>query len=508
MKTLKEDVKSLKKDGLIICDENSDFKNSKHTVIKVSYKNLLKNTNELYKNTCCFGVVVGLLSEFFKITDTLNSHFSKKSKEIKQENIRVAHIGFDFAKDFLKKNKLENFKISKQKKFPKNKNILISGNDASAIGALKAGVKFVAEYPMTPSSSFLSFFASHELDYNITTKHTEDEIAAINMIIGASCSGVRSMTATSGGGFSLMGEAIGFASISENPVVIFECMRAGPSTGIPTYTDQGDLRQVLNASQGDFPVVVLAPGCPEECFYKSFEAFNICDLTQMPVIVLLDKHIGGTLNSVEKFETKNLKINRGNFVPYNLKNQKVKGEFKRYEFTKTGVSKRICLGEKNCEYVSSSYEHDETGWTCEESKNHILMQEKRFRKLKQIPKEILKPKIFGDKKANLTLVGFGSTKTSALEAIKVLKKLKFSVNYFHFIYLNPFDEKYVESFLKSCKNVLILEGNFTAQLRGLIREKTGFFIENTYLKYDGRPFFFEDIVEEAKKYLKVKGGKK
>ena len=491
--TLKVDAGSVKEGGIVVCDEKYSFESEKLKIVKVPTSSLLEGFDVRYKNTLLFGIIVGLLhSEKEVISQSIKSHFLKKDESVQKANIDVALKGFGFACG-LGRNSLS---LPKSEHKGTCKNLFISGNDAAALGSLKAGVKFVAEYPMTPSSSFLSFFASCELSYNITTKHAEDELAAINMVVGASVAGVRTMSATSGGGFSLMCETLGFAGIAENPIVIFECMRAGPSTGMPTFTDQGDLKFVLNASQGEFPLIVLAPGCPEECFYKSFEAFNLADITQTPVVVLLDKHIGTTQITTPRFKTEHLKINRGDYVSYENRKKSIEN-YKRYEFTETGISKRVCLGHVGCNYVNSSYEHDETSWTSEDAENHRKMHEKRFKKLETIPKEMLRPKIYGDENADITLVGWGSTKLAVLDAISELKDKGFSVNYIHFIYINPMDIEYVSDLLKRYKKLLILEGNFTAQFRDVLREKTGVYIEEVYLKYDGRPFFYEDIVEKV-----------
>lgn len=497
--TIKEDLKYLNKGGILVIPENIDFDDNNFTIIKVPNKDLLGELDKRFINTIAFGVVAGLISEDkHNLELAINSHFFKKSDKIKQDNILAANIGFDFSKtkyDIVPnifKNRI--FKIENSKK-----TVFMSGNDASALGALKAGVKFVGEYPMTPSSSFLSFFAAHELDYNITTKHTEDELAAMNMTIGAAVGGVRAMTATSGGGFALMNEALGFAGIAEVPLVCFECQRAGPSTGIPTYTDQGDLKFVLNSSQGEFPLVVLAPGDVEEAFEEGFNAFNVAEVTQTPVIVLLDKHIAASHFTAPRFDTSKLKINRGKYIP--LDDSKNLENYKRHEFTESGISPRCVPGQAGGIHVASSYEHDQTGWTCEDGQNHIDMQTKRFKKLESINKEKLKPKMYGPENADLTLVGWGSTKGPVLEAIKYLNKDGFKVNYMHFVYINPMDTDKVKEMLDNCNDTIMLEGNATAQLRGIIREKTGFYIEKTYLKYDGRPYYFQDIYTKIRSML-------
>lgn len=500
--TIKEDLQYLKKGGILICDEKVEVKLKGYTIIKVPYSVLLADLDQRYQNTVAFGVLVGVMSSNIEgIKLAIRTHFKKKSVTVQEENIIAATNGYDFARDLC--NRDAKCFIDRIVGIKKSQNtIFMTGNDASALGALKAGVKFVAEYPMTPSSSFLSFFAAHELDYNITTKHTEDEIAAMNMVVGAAAAGVRTMTATSGGGFALMNEAVGMAGIAENPCVIFECQRAGPSTGIPTYTDQGDLKFVINASQGEFPLVVLAPGDLEECFEIGFEAFNIADLVQTPVVVLLDKHISATQLTTTRFNTKNLKVNRGDYIEY-LKKE-ISNDYKRYKFTKTGISPRICLGHPGGEYVNSSYEHDETGWTCESAENHEKMHEKRFKKLNALNSKYskyLRPIKYGVQKADLTLISWGSTKGAVLDALDILLKEGYKVNFYHFIGMNPMDSEFIEKELNSNKNFLLLEGNFTAQFRDILREKTGIYIENTYLKYDGRPFYYQDIIHRVKNDL-------
>lgn len=497
--TVKEDLKDINKGGIIICDEKCEFSSEDYTVIKIPYNELTSEIGERYKNTIAFGAVVGLMSEKAAVmNDAIEGHFKKKSDIIKEENQKAALLGYQFTKSLCESEGKCYLGRIRGCENPIGKTVFMSGNDAAGIAAIKAGVKFVGEYPMTPSSSFLSFMAAHELDYNITTKHTEDELAAINMVIGASAAGVRAMTATSGGGFALMNEAIGFAGIAENPCVIFECMRGGPSTGLPTFTDQGDLKFVINSSQGEFPIVVIAPGDIEESFYESFNAFNIAEITQTPVVVLLDKHLAASHFTAKRFDTSNMKINRGKLIPLNDHELK---DYKRYRFTTDGISPRVCFGQKGGIYVNSSYEHDETGWTCEDGRNHELMMEKRFQKLNAIPKEYLKPKMYGPENADLTIVGWGSTKGPVLEAIKYLNKDGFKVNYMHFVYINPFDNETVKDMLESCNNTLILEANYTGQLRDIIREKTGVYIENTYFKYDARPFFFEDVYVKAKEII-------
>ena len=508
---LQEDVPFKNDKGCIITDLK--LVNEEDRYIGIPFEELYGDAGKRYKNTIAFGALVSILCDECEVlTQVLSMHFAKKPQEVIDLNVEMALKGFNYVKEKYESRRLHRVVSNREGNDKKDNEksdeqlVMISGNDAAALGALKAGVKFVSEYPMTPSSSFLSFFASHELDYNITTKHAEDEIAAINNVIGASAAGARAMTATSGGGFALMNEAISFAGISENPLVIFECMRAGPSTGLPTYTDQGDLMHVLYSGSGEFPKVVLAPGDIEECFYESFEAFNIADITQTPVIVLLDKHLASTQLTSPRFDTSQLKINRGNFQEFDssveLKN------YKRYELTQTGLSKRVVIGQKGAQHVNSSYEHDETGWTSEDGNMHKLQMEKRFNKLQEIPLSRIRPKVLGDiEEYEITLISWGSTKTILQEAMKYLQRNGIKVRLLHFIYLHPCDWGYVEELLRedidthSKKRVLLFECNMTGQLKQLIKMNTGLDIE-VITRYDARPFYFEEVYEEIEKRLK------
>lgn len=501
-RTIDEDLKDLNKGGVLICDSKVKFESEDYFVISLPFTELLGEMDKRYANTIAFGATIGVIGDDSSLLrESIEIHFKKKNKEVIDENFKAALVGYKYTYEICEKER--KCYLGRIKKIETdNRKLFMSGNDAAALAAIKAGVKFVGEYPMTPSSSFLSFMAAHELDYNITTKHTEDELAAANMVIGAATAGVRAMTATSGGGFALMNEAVGFAGISETPMVIFECMRSGPSTGMPTYTDQGDLKFVINCSQGEFPIIVVAPGDLNECFYESFNAFNLAEITQTPVVVLLDKHVSASQVTVDRFDMKDLKIDRGKVIELNDKELK---DYKRYGFSKDGVSDRCFPGQAGGIHVSSSYEHDETGWTSEDGKNHEMMMEKRFKKLDLIPKEFLKPKMYGPDDAELTLVGFGSTKGAVLDALRHLNKDGHKVNYMHFLYVNPFDVEEVTKMLNNCKDTMIVEADYTAQLRDIIREKTGYYIEKTYLKYDGRPFYFQDIYEKVQAVL---GGKK
>ncbi|MEM3374117.1 MAG: 2-oxoacid:acceptor oxidoreductase subunit alpha [Candidatus Woesearchaeota archaeon] len=501
--TIDKHFNELTNNGAIIYDselikkEEININRNDLILLPVPFYSLGKELgNKLYGNIVALGVIAGLINiDLEKINIALEKQFEKKKgSEIAEINKKAAKLGYDY---FMNNFKID-FKVKLQK-INREPTILLSGNEAASIGAIKAGTKFVAEYPMTPSSGVLHFMAAQEHNYNIVVKHTEDEIAAINMLTGSSMAGARSLTATSGGGLSLMVEALGMAGLSETPLVIIESQRTGPSTGMPTYTEQSDLRFVLHASQGEFPRLVVAPGDQEEAFYETFKMFNLTDRVQTPGIILLDKHVSESSKTIKPFDTANLKIERGKLLKYEEAEKQI--DYKRYKLTEDGISPRSIPGQPNCFYVSTSYEHDETSFSCEESHNRIMQVEKRAKKLKAIKDEEIAPKIFGDEKPDLTIVSWGSNKGMILEAMKWLKNDGFKVNFMHILWINPFPVKKVSEVLSKAKKTLIVEGNSEAQMRGLIREKTGFFIENTLLKYDGRPFDPEEIYQKAKELL-------
>ncbi len=447
---------------------------------------------EVMMNNIALGLTAFLLKVDFPILEqAIREAFSWASREIIDLNVKVALAGFNFAKENFKNRKLA-FSLVKRKS---NKNLLLSGNDALCLGAIRAGCKFFAAYPMTPINSMISYFALKAKKLGLVYLQPEDEISAINSAIGASVSGLRSMVATSGGGFSLMVEALGLAGMTETPLVVIEGQRSGPSSGLPTWTGQGDLRFVLGAGQDDFPRVVLAPGDAKECFWLIIEAFNLAEKYQLPVIVLADKYLCESRQTMSLDESK-AKIDRGLLL--SLKD--CPKDYRRYELTKTGISPRGVVGQTKQPFFISSYEHDQSGFANEDSLNRKAMMEKRMRKLETFKKEMPRPLIYGLKKAKLGLISWGSNKGAILEAQKILKGQGIKTKFLHLNFLNPFPTKSVIEFCKKSQ-VLLVEQNISAQLGGLIREKTSIKIENLLLKYDGRPVIPEEIVKRVKQLV-------
>ena len=351
---------------------------------------------------------------------------------------------------------------------------------------------------MTPSSSVLHCMAKHARDFNISVNHVEDELSAINMAIGAGFSGARSLAATSGGGFALMTEAVGLSGMTEVPLVLVEVQRPGPSSGLPTRTSQGDLRQVMHASQGDFPRIVLSPGTHEEAFYMGFEAFNLAEKYQCPVILLTEKYLGEGSVNLPFFKTDHLRVDRGKLLP----NDQIPENFERFKATKDGICARTVPGQKGGAHTASSYEHLENGYFTEEIEPVNAMNERRMKKMETIYKNLPLVQIEGKPNADVTLVCFGATYGPAYEAMEYLRRKAVSANILHIKYLLPLQPG-VRELLEKTKHPIVVEGNFSAQLAGVIHEKAGVDIQDKILDYSGRPFTPDGI---AKKVLEILRG--
>ena len=482
------------KSGIIFNEEYNLKVNSKKFPIPTN--KILKRHHALpvMANTIMLGATIALLGyDINLLIDSIESAFKGKEKT-KLLNIELAKEGFNYALRFSSKYEY------KVKKGSKKNFIVLSGNEAVALGAIKAGMKFYAAYPMTPASPILHFLAGLQRDFRIAVIQTESEIAAINMITGAAYAGVRAMTATSGGGFSLMTEALGQAAQTETPVVIVIAQRPGPSTGLATYTSQGDLRFVIHASQGEFPRVVIAPGDVEEAFYLTIDAFNLAEKYQIPVIILTDKYLAESYMSVDKFN-RNIEIDRGKLISGEYNEDDT---YKRYKITNDGISPRAIPGTLNAIVKVTSNEHTEDGFASSNEKNAEKMNDKRFKKLKFLIKDIEKRKpvrTYGYfKEPEITLIGWGSVKLPVLEALNILyKEYKVKAKFVHLVYLYPFPTSLLKNELKSPSKKLLIENNKTAQLGSLIDEYLHLDIENKLLKYNGRPFFPEEIIDEVMK---------
>jgi len=436
-------------------------------------------------------ILGGNLETFKKL---IEEEYGDKGEKIVEADKKAADLGFEYAVRNYKNNLHKYMGLASSFSSPVSYMVL-NGNEAAALGAISAGMQFVAIYPMSPINNILHVLAANQEKFGYILKQPEDEISAINMAIGASYAGVRSMTATSGGGFSLMTEAYGLAGITETPIVIFDGMRGGPATGLPTWSGQGDLQMVLHSHQDEFPRIVLAPGDVAETYELTIEAFNLADKYQTPVVVLLDKNICENDKTLLFPDTTKVKIDRGKFVKKKI------DDYLRYKYEDDGVSVRSIPGVGNF-FIANSDEHNEEGYSTEEVEDRNKMMEKRMKKLLTCAEnDMPNPEVFGPPDADITIVSWSSNKGSILEALKNFS----NVNYVHVTWMNPFPVKFLTDALSKAKHIVDIECNYTGQLANLIREKTGIEIEDRYLKFDGRIIYPEEIIE---KLNSIKGVKK
>ncbi len=378
----------------------------------------------------------------------------------------------------------------------KEETIFLDGNHAIALGAIHGGMRFYVTYPMSPSSSILTHVANMSDDTGVVVKQAEDEITAVQMSLGAMFAGTRSMTATSGGGYDLMTESVSLAGIIENPLVIVLAQRPGPGTGLPTWTAQSDLNLAIHSSHGEFPRVVIACSDPEDCFDNVQHAFNFAEAYQVPVILLTEKVVCESKITSTPFAQNKIEIERG--LASNLDSLKQED---RFRITDSGLSTRWLPGSCDTTFFANGDEHDERG-VLDESEKAGDMYEKRMRKLDLIKANLPKPKVYGpEKDADISFVGWGSSKTVMEDIIAQYEEKDVSVNFLHFEVVWPLEEEVLSTFFVQNKNVHLLEGNYGGQF-GMKVEALGHTFAGKLLKWNGRPFFIEDIQDYIHQHLK------
>jgi 2-oxoglutarate ferredoxin oxidoreductase subunit alpha len=447
--------------------------------------------NRIMMNTAALGAVAGITEFAFEyIENIIEDNFGRKGGKIVEGNLKVARFAYDAARDQF----AGDFEWKLEAR-PGPERMIVNGTQAIALGAIAGGCRFISGYPMTPASTILEYLNSKAHQFNIVAKQTEDEIAGILMAIGAAHAGVRAMTATSGGGFCLMTEALGFAGCTETPLVVVDSQRAGPSTGLPTRTEQGDLQFVLHASHGEFPRIVLTPGSIEECFYAGARAFNLAEKYQCPVIIMQDLTQSNSIRSLDKdrFDFDRVHIERGALLTAEELDRLTDG-YRRHLVTDDGISPRAVPGHPNAVYVTTGDEHDEYGFITEESDMRRAQMEKRMRKLDLAVQEMRLPIQYGPEDADLTFVGWGSTYGALREAVDLLNSDGPRANLLHFMEVWPLDWDRVRGLLDDARSLVLVEQNFTGQLGQIIRTFTGKTMDKRILKYDGRPISSDEIV--------------
>ena len=461
-----------------------------------SVKELAPNIRgDLVQNTIALAAVLRLIGVEFKILeDILALQFKRKGEAVVAENVGVARAGYDYAGS--------HFKASQDALPDTGKKLaFFEGNQALAMGGAAAGVRFYCAYPMSPSSGVLHWMARHARQLDIVVRQVEDEIGVINMAIGAAHAGCRAMCATSGGGFALMTEGLGAAAMMEIPVVCINVQRAGPATGVPTKTEQGDLWQVMGAGQGDYPRVIVAPTNIPDCFKTVPELFNLVDKFQCPGIILSDLLLSEGRSSVDPAELDfKVPIDRGAVIGLNGASPSLNGGYKRYRLTDTGVSPRALPGTPGFEHVVATDDHDEDGVLISDEYTNPhkrqAMHEKRMRKMEAILPLLEAPKFWGSEDAHVTLLGWGSTEGVLKEAIqKLADKENIAANLLQIKWIVPLHCAAITAALAKSKKVIIVENNYSGQFARYLRSETGIVADGHIRKYDGEPFMPHHIVD-------------
>ena len=465
--------------------------------------------NKVAQNTLAIGAGLHMMGIGFQaLEEVLREQFKKKGEAVVAENVGVARVGYDYAAAHF---------TAFANPVPKTENryAILSGNTAMAMGGAAAGVKFYCAYPMSPSTGVLHWMAAHARKAGIMVRQVEDEIGVINMAIGAAHAGVRAMCATSGGGFALMSEGLGMSAMIETPVVVINCQRAGPSTGVPTKTEQGDLWQMLGAAFGDYPRVIAAPLDIGDCFKLIPEIFNLADRFQCPGLVLCDLLLSEGRLSVHPNDLDfRPPIDRGELITTANGNgngngaqaaMAPNGDYKRYKITESGISPRAVPGVPGHIHTAATDEHMEDGvLLSDEFTNPVkrrAMMEKRMRKVVGIETAVPPPVLWGPREADVTLIGWGSTKGVIEESCEILNEQGITANQLQIRWLVPLHGDAILEILKDSRHTIIVENNYSGQFARYLRSETSFVADGHIRKYDGEPFMPHHIVEAVKQQL-------
>jgi 2-oxoglutarate ferredoxin oxidoreductase subunit alpha len=452
---------------------------------------------KLEQNTLCVAAGLSMMGIGFQpLEEVLTQQFKKKGDAVVAENVGSARAAYQYATEHFEP-------FPRPVPMTDNPKAVLTGNMALAMGGAAAGVKFYCAYPMSPSTGVLHWMASHARKAGIMVRQVEDEIGVINMAIGAAQAGCRAMCATSGGGFALMTEGLGMAAMIETPVVVIDVQRAGPSTGVPTKTEQGDLWQMLGAGHGDYPRAIATPTDIADCFKLIPEMFNLVDQFQCPGIVLTDLLLSEGTTAVDPALLDfNVPIDRGEII---TSVNGANGTYKRYLLTDSGISPRAIPGVPGHTHVVATDEHQEDGvLISDEFTNPIkrrAMMEKRQRKMTGIEAAVKPPELVGPRNADVTLIGWGSTRGVIEEAIEQLAEDGITANQLQIRWMVPLHGDAILEQLRGAKHTIIIENNFSGQFARYLRSETSFVPNGHIRKYDGEPFMPHHIVESVKEQL-------
>jgi len=473
---------------IIIGDEETLKDVVRPDVIKIPFLKIAKSIGgPIYANIIAAGALSRVLNIDKEIFDEcITAMFLRKGEKILKGDLEAGAEGYKIGDDLLKSGK---FKIEIQKDPEIRNELLLNGIDVFGYGCLAGGVKFMSSYPMTPTTSLQVFIARHSKDFDIIFEQAEDEIAAINMGLGASYAGARALTATSGSGFALMTEAVGLSGMIETPIVIYIGQRPGPAVGLPTRTAQEDLNLVLYSGPGETPRAIFAPGNFEDAFYMTQRAFNIADKYQIPVFILSDQYMADIYYNIPYLMTKEVKIENFESIV------KTDEKYRRFEIIEDGISPRGIPGFGDGLVVVDSDEHDEEGHITEDLNLRTKMVEKRLKKLEGIKKDVVPPELIGPLDYKILVIGWGSTYGPIKEALDKLKSNEIAFLYFKQVY--PLYENTL-NYLENAQKTIIFENNANSQFGNLIKLETGFEVHKKALKYNGMPFSVEEVMERLK----------
>lgn len=472
---------NLLEDGIIIADESvkcSDLRFRPYPLKKIAEEVENKRAENI--------VALGVLIKSFDIDSSPLETILKETfkEEFFESNMAAFTKGHEVGEVRVKVEAAE-----------KNDNILINGNEALALGAISGGLSFYAGYPMTPSTGIIDYLVRTKDKTGVFFEQAEDEIAAINMALGASFAGARSMTGSSGGGLSLMTESLGLVGMMETPLVVVDVQRPGPATGLPTRTEQSDLSYLLTASHGEIPRMVISLKNPKDAFYQTIRALNLADKYQLLVIILSDQYLADCKMTLPPFDFSDIKIER-----YIAGEDEIDDEiYKRYKLSENGISKRLIPGGvKGQIVITDSDEHTEYGHITESAEVRTQMMDKRMNKLKLLEPEMIEPEFHGGDDIDHLLIGWGSTENIIKDAVDMLNDQGFKVGSLTFGDLFPLPTENLKKYTKNLKNIVNVEQNYTGQLGKLIRQETGIYCNKSIAKYDGRQITAEEIVEQFK----------
>lgn len=446
----------------------------------------------IYSNTVAVGLIAGLFKiEKAALDRYLGHHFAGREENTLKKNIEAARRGYEASEGLLKDRSLQ---VEVERDPQVSEEIIIDGAEALAMGAIAGGCHFVSFYPMSPSTGVAVFLAQHAREFGLVVEQAEDEISAVNMVIGAWYAGARALVTTSGGGFALMVEGVSLAGMVESPLVIHIGQRPGPATGLPTRTEQGDLLFALFSGHGEFPRVILAPGTIEEAFYLTQKAFYFADRFQVPVFILTDQYLLESHYNLPSLDPFRVKLER-----HIIETQK---EYRRYQWTEGGISPRGIPGFGEELVVLDSDEHDEEGHITEDLDLRTRMVRKRLQKLDRIREEIIPPELVGPLDYKILIIGWGSNYHVIRESLERLGREDLA--FLHFKQVYPLHPETI-TYLKRAKRTVIIENNATSQFGGLIRLDTGFEIDRKILKYNGLPFSVEEVEVSLKTIVEEEG---